>query len=190
VRMSSAFRMKSAQADFRAERSEGPSGAVSSARTSWRRAIVPGVAALGLFWMLASSLYGGAQTLAYSADATRFGQPILPVDRQIIAFMDADHLTAYYTNDYWACYRVAFEVNERLRCTIRGEVGKPNLILNANRYQPWVDELARMPHPAYLLTLGSVQDRQFAQLAAAGGLPHEGYTRVVVGGYAVYYYAG
>ena len=140
--------------------------------------------------MLASSLYGGAQTLAYSADATRFGQSVVPVDRPIIAFMDAHQITAYYTNDYWACYRVAFEVDERIHCAIRGETGQPNLTLNANRYQPWVDELARTPHPAYLLTLSSVQDRQFAQLAAAAGLPHEGYHRAVVGGYAVYYYSG
>ncbi len=143
-----------------------------------------------MLWLLASSLYGGAQTLGYSADATRFGSPVVPADRPIIAFFDAHHLTTYYTNDYWACYRVAFETDERLHCAIRGEVGKPNLTLNANRYQPWVDELARMPHPAYLLTLNSVQDRQFAQLAATAGLPHEGYTRAVVGGYAVYYYAG
>ncbi len=155
-----------------------------------KRWIVPAIAALGLVWMLASSLYGGAQTLAYSGDATRFAQPIVPVDRPIIAFFDAHQVTAYYTNDYWACYRVAFEVDERLYCAIRGEVGQPNLTLNANRYQPWVDELAWTPHPAYLLTLGSVQDRQFAQLAEAAGLPHEGYTRAVVGGYVIYYYTG
>jgi len=157
---------------------------------SWLRFVAPGIAALGLLWMLASSLYGGAQTLAYSGDTTRFAQPVVPVDRPIIAFFDAHQVTTYYTNDYWACYRVAFEVNERLHCAIRGETGQPNLTLNANRYQPWVDELARMRHPAYLLTLGSVQDRQFAQLAAAEGLPHESYHRAVVGGYAVYYYAG
>ena len=120
---------------------------------SLRRFVVPELAALGLLWLLASSLYGGAQTLGYSADATRFGSPVVPVDRPIIAFFDAHQITAYYTNDYWACYRVAFETDERLHCAIRGEVGKPNLTLNANRYQPWVDELARTPHPAYLLTL-------------------------------------
>jgi len=186
MRVSSAIQWKSAQADLVAA---GPSGAILTARTSWRR-VVPTIAALGLLWMLASSLYGGAQTLAYSGDTTRFAQPTVPADRPIIAFLDAHQVTAYYTNDYWACYRVAFEVNERIHCAIRGETGKANLTLNANRYQPWVDELARTPHPAYLLTLGSVQDQQFAQLAAAAGLPHEGYTRAVVAGYAVYYYTG
>ena len=187
VRASSAFQLKSAQANLVGA---GHSGAVLTARASWQRIVIPGLAALGLLWMLASSLYGGAQTLAYSGDATRFAQPIVPLDRPIIAFFDAHQITAYYTNDYWACYRVAFEVNERIHCAIRGETGKPNLTLNANRYQPWVDELARLQHPTYVLTLGSVQDRQFAQLAAAEGLPHEGYTRAVVGAYAVYYYAG
>jgi 4-amino-4-deoxy-L-arabinose transferase-like glycosyltransferase len=187
VRASSVFRIQSAQADLVAA---GPSGAVLTARASWRRVVIPGLAALGLLWMLACSLYGGAQTLAYSGDSAHFGQPIVPVNRPIIAFFDAHQITAYYTNDYWACYRVAFEVNERIHCAIRGETGKANLTLNANRYQPWVDELARTAHPAYLLTLGSVQDRQFAQLAAAEGLPHEDYTRTVVGGYAIYYYAG
>jgi 4-amino-4-deoxy-L-arabinose transferase-like glycosyltransferase len=167
-----------------------PTSNSTGSTASLKHWIVPSIAALGLLWMLASSLYGGAQTLAYSADATRFGQSVVPVDRPIIAFMDAHKITAYYTNDYWACYRVAFEVDERIHCAIRGETGQPNLTLNANRYQPWVDELARTPHPAYLLTLSSVQDRQFAQLAAAAGLPHEGYHRAVVGGYAVYYYSG
>src|SRR6185437_11995437 len=173
-----------------AGRGRKPTSNSTGSVASKKRWIVPAIAVLGLLWLLASSLYGGAQTLAYSGDATRFAQPIVPVDRPIIAFFDAHQVTAYYTNDYWACYRVAFEVNERIHCAIRGETGKANMTLNANRYQPWVDELARTSHPAYLLTLGSVQDQQFVQLAAAAGLPHEGYTRVVVGGYAVYYYTG
>lgn len=157
---------------------------------SWKRRTVAILAALGLLWLLASGLYGGAQVLGYSADATRFGSPVLPMDREIIAFFDAHHLTAYYTNDYWACYRVAFEADERIHCTPRGDVGKPNLRLLSSRYQPWVDELAKMAHPPYLLTLDSVQDRQFAQIAAVEGLPHEGYQRAVVGGYALYYHVG
>lgn len=172
------------------EQAAGVGAVTSKGSGSTRRDVVTALAMVGLLWMLASSLYGGAQTLGYSADATRFGSPVLPIDRSLIAFFDAHQLTAYYTNDYWACYRVAFEANERLRCAIRGEVGKPNLKLNANRYQPWVDDLARMPHPTYLLTLDSVQDQRFTQLAAAEGLPHDGYTRSVVAGYAVYYYAG
>jgi hypothetical protein len=179
----SAVHRKPVAADVEAA---GRFGAVAVARALSRRWIIPVLASLGLLWMLVSSLYGGAQTLAYSAGATRFGQPVVPVDRPIIAFLDAHRISAYYTNDYWACYRVAFEVNERIHCAIRGESGKPNLALTANRYQPWVDELAQTSHPAYLLTLGSVQDQQFALIAAAEGLPHEGYRRVVVGGYAIY----
>ncbi|HEX6543206.1 MAG TPA: hypothetical protein VF040_15730 [Ktedonobacterales bacterium] len=184
---SSMFRRKSAQADVVAA---GPSGAVSAARVSWRDTIVLTLASAGLLWLLASSLYGGAQTLGYAADATRFGSPILPMDRQIIAFLDAHQLTAYYTNDYWACYRIAFEANERLHCTMRGDVGEANLRLLSSRYQPWVDELAHMPHPTYLLTLNSVQDQRFSQIAAAEGLPHAGYRRAVIGAYAIYYYPG
>jgi hypothetical protein len=166
----------------------GSQSQVSTVGITWKRAIVPVLATLGLLYLLASGLYSVGQTLAYSSDATGFGSPVLPVDRQIIAFMDGRQLTAYYTNDYWACYRVAFETNERLHCTMRGDVGKPNLRLLSSRYQPWVDELAKAPHPTYLLTLNSVQDQQFAQLAAEEGLPHEGYVRAVVGGYAIYYY--
>jgi 4-amino-4-deoxy-L-arabinose transferase-like glycosyltransferase len=168
----------------------GRKSAVSGVRLTWRRAIVPALTALGLLYLLVSGLYGVGQVLAYSGDAARFGSPVLPADRQVIAFMDAHQLTAYYTNDYWSCYRIAFEADERLHCTMRGDVGKPNLRLLSSRYQPWVDELAKMPHPTYLLTLNSVQDQQFAQLAAAEGLPHEGYTRAVVAGYAIYYYPG
>ena len=168
----------------------GRKSAVSGVRLTWRRAIVPALTALGLLYLLVSGLYGVGQVLAYSGDAARFGSPVLPADRQVIAFMDAHQLTAYYTNDYWSCYRIAFEADERLHCTMRGDVGKPNLRLLSSRYQPWVDELAKMAHPTYLLTLNSVQDQQFAQLAAAEGLPHEGYVRAVVAGYAIYYYPG
>lgn len=181
---------ESAQADFVATGHAGAVSTASRSRNVWQRKVIPILATLALLWLLVSSLYGGAQVLGYSADGTRFASPVLPQDQKIIAFFDAHHLTAYYTNDYWACYRVAFEANETLHCTPRGDVGEPNLRLLATRYQPWADELAQMAHPPYLLTLDSVQDTQFMQIAAAEGLPHAGYVRAVVGAYAVYYFPG
>lgn len=163
---------------------------VRKARTNGTRQRLALIAAsAGIVGMLLLSLYGGAQTLAYSADSSRFAQPLLPEDQQLLAFLDAHHITAYYS-DYWGCYRLAFASGERVHCAVRGEVGRPNLRLLYNRYDPWVRELAATPHPAYLLPLGSPQDRGFDQQAAAQGIPHQGYVRTVIGSYAVYYYPG
>ncbi len=147
------------------------------------------LATAAILAMLLLSIVGGGFTLAYSGDASTFGQPLLPADRQLLAFLDAHGINRYYS-DYWTCYRVAFEARERVICAVRGEVGRDNLKLLYNRNDDWVKQLAATPHPAYIYPAGSVYDLRFAQLAAAEGLPHDGYVRAVVAGYAIHYYPG
>ncbi|HUY79362.1 MAG TPA: hypothetical protein VMV29_21510 [Ktedonobacterales bacterium] len=155
-------------------------------QSAWRMAWTA-VAAVGLATLLALSLYGGAQTLAYTSDNAQFHAPMPVEDQQIIAFLDAHHITAFY-GDYWTCYRLAFESNERAICAVRGGDPPHTLDLTANRYAPYVQTLAHTAHPAYIYLAGGQQDRNFDAYAAAQRLPHVGYQRVVIDDYAVYYY--
>jgi hypothetical protein len=150
---------------------------------------VRALATAALLALLLFSILGGGLTAAYSGDAGTFSQPLLPADRQLLTFLDAHHINRYYS-DYWTCYRVAFEARENVICAVRGEVGRDNLKLLYNRNDSWVAQLAADPHPAYIFPAGSVYDLQFAQLAAAEKLPHDGYARTVVAGYGIHYYVG
>ncbi len=143
---------------------------------------------LALLLLLALSVNGGRQTLGYANNASQFALPMPPVDRQLVTFLDAHHITAFY-GDYWTCYRLTFETNERLLCAARG--GRPDrgLQLLYNRSPQYVSEMARVAHPAYILAPGSQQDRHFAADARAASVPYVGYRRQVIGQYAVYYYA-
>ena len=146
-------------------------------------------AALVLLAVFAVAIVEAGSTLAYAGDAARFGLPMTRTDQQIIAFLDAHHITRYYS-DYWTCYRIAFESDERIVCAVRGQNGEPQLRLMNNRYPGYERLLAATPYPAYILPAGSPADAGFAAEAAAQGLHHAGYVRAVVAGYAVYYHPG
>lgn len=150
--------------------------------------VLGALSTLALLTLLTLSVYGGAQALGYANDASRFALPMPPVDRQLVAFLDAHHISAFY-GDYWTCYRLTFETNERLLCAARG--GRPDrgLQLLYNRSPQYVSAMARVAHPAYILALDSQQDRRFVADAQAAHIPFVGYRRQVIGQYAVYYYA-
>ncbi len=150
---------------------------------------VTALATAALSALLLFSIIGGGFTLAYSGNSSVFGQPLLPGDQQLLSFLEEHHITHYYS-DYWTCYRLAFESREQVICAVRGEVGRDNLKLLYNRNDDWVAQLAKDPHPTYIFPVGSVYDLQFAQLAAAENLPHDGYVRTVVAGYGIHYYVG
>lgn len=140
-----------------------------------------------LLVVFALALFEAGYTLAYSGDAARFGLPMTRTDQQLTGFLDAHHITRYYS-DYWTCYRIAFESDERIVCAVRGQNGEPQLRLMNNRYPGYERLLAATPYPAYILPAGSPADANFASEAAAQGLPHAGYVRAEVAGYAVYYH--
>lgn len=164
-----------------------PGYASPSERQSIWRGVWTAISALGLAALLALSLYGGAQTLAYTRENALFHAPMPVEDQQIIAFLGAHDIHAFY-GDYWTCYRLAFESRERAICAVRGGDPPHTLDLTANRYVPYMQTLAHTAHPAYIYLADSQQDRSFDAYAAAQGLPHIGYRRVVIGAYAVYYY--
>ena len=142
-----------------------------------------GASALALAFMLGTGVAGGMQVTALAASQA-YAQP---PDVQVITFLEAHHQAAFYA-EYWICYRIAFESGERLTCAVRGIAGDAELHLVNNRYQPYVQSLASVPHPAYVLARGSPVDAQFAHIVTAEHLPGSGYLRALVGAYAVYYY--
>jgi len=145
------------------------------------------IAALALVSLCALSLSGGALTFARSLDTSQFAQPVVPTDRTLLVFLDTHHITAFYS-DYWVCYRIAFETNERLLCAVRGQNGDIGLELINNRNDGYIHRMAQIPHPAYIIPAGSAEDIHFTTEARAAGLPYAGYQRALVAGYAIYYY--
>ena len=145
------------------------------------------LAALALFALLATSIGGGILTLAYSFDGQRFALPEPPLDRDVISFLDAHHIGAYYS-DYWMCYRIMFETSERITCAVRGQNGEVGLELINNRNDAYIRAVSRVPYPAYILPAGTMQDHYFTLEVTAEHLPHDGYRRVVLDGYAIYYH--
>ncbi|MFI5274543.1 MAG: hypothetical protein ACHQ4H_16045 [Ktedonobacterales bacterium] len=146
------------------------------------------LASAGLMLLLGFALYGGVATVRYAGDGTRYALPAPPRDQQLLAALAAHHITRYIS-DYWTCYRLVFESGERLRCGVRD--GVDNTLTHngaVNRYLPYLLEVEYTPHPAYIFAAGSSWDSGFASWAASQRLPHENYTRIVVAGYAIYYY--
>jgi 4-amino-4-deoxy-L-arabinose transferase-like glycosyltransferase len=163
-----------------------PRTGLPSRQGAARGVISNGIPALALILLCALSLYGGALALVRSFDTTQFAQPVVPTDQVLLTFLDAHHIAAFYS-DYWVCYRLTFETDERLLCAVRGQNGDVGLELVNNRNDDYVRRMALVPHPAYILPAGSPEDSHFPAEALAAGLPHVGYLRAVVAGYAVYY---
>ncbi len=145
------------------------------------------LAAASLVLLLGFSLYGAAATAAWASDGARFALPAPPTDQRLIATLEA-HGVATFVSDYWTCYRLAFESSERLRCAVWDGVNGTLTGNGAvNRYLPYLEEVERAPHPAYLFPAGSSQDATFDAWATAQHLPHLGYARLVAQGEAIYY---
>ncbi len=160
-----------------------PRGAKVQPRFTLRSA----AAALALVALFALAILGAARVFVYAGDANQFGLPMSRADSALIAFLDMHHITRYYS-DYWTCYRIAFESNERSICAVRGQDGASDLTLMNNRYDPYVAALAATPTPAYILPVGTPEDANFIAETNALSLPNAGYTRKVVGAYAIYYH--
>lgn len=145
------------------------------------------LASLALLALLAASVYGGIRTAAFAFNDPQFGLPEPHLDGEVISFLDAHHITAYYS-DYWTCYRILFETNERITCAVRGQNGAVGLDLMNNRNDLYIHKLALVQNPAYILPRGTAEDRAFVAETRAQHLPSAGYVRAVLGSYAIYYH--
>ncbi|HEY4389091.1 MAG TPA: hypothetical protein VGN34_31985, partial [Ktedonobacteraceae bacterium] len=81
--------------------------------------------------------------------------------------------------DYWTCNRLAFQSLEGIRCSVLQEQLDPGL----NRYEPYVQQVARDPLALYVFPLNSAQDDNFAELNVQRSMH---YMRQVKDGYAIY----
>jgi hypothetical protein len=150
--------------------------------------ITAALASAGLILLLGFAVYGSGATLRYAGDGTRYALPAPPRDQQLLAALEAHGITRYIS-DYWTCYRLVFESGERLRCGVRDGVNNTLTHNGAvNRYLPYLLEVERTPHPAYIFDAGSAWDSGFASWAASQRLPRAGYARFVAAGYAIYYF--
>lgn len=152
---------------------------------TWRQARAR-LAAVGLALTLALALVNATITLAGALGRDAGGLPP-PKDRALMAFLQTRGITAFYS-DYWTCYRLTFESDERIHCAVRGQNGDDGLELINNHYPPYIATVAEQSHPAYILPVGTATDMDFRREAARERLPYQGYQRVVVAGYAIYYY--
>lgn len=144
------------------------------------------VAAVGVTLVLALALTNSTVTLSKALGHDAGGLPPSG-DRALLAFLRTRDINAFYS-DYWTCYRLAFESDERFRCAVRGQNGDEGLELINNHYPPYIAAVARDPYPAYILPAGTATDDDFIREAASQHLPYQGYQRAVVAGYAIYYY--
>ena len=144
------------------------------------------IATVGLGLLLALALANTGVTLFDAISPNGGGLPPAS-DQRLMTFLRTRSISAFYA-DYWTCYRLAFESDEQIRCAVRGQNGDLGLELINNHYRPYIAAVARQQHPAYILLAGTATDTNFTQEAATENLPYVGYQRVVVAGYAIYYY--
>lgn len=168
----------------------GGAGAEPGAWARWLRWGQVTGASVGLALLLLFAVIGAGATGAWASNGARYALPAPRLDQTVIASLEA-HGVSLYVSDYWTCYRLAFESGERLRCAVRDAVNNTLTTNGAvNRIVAYLQAVEQARHPAYVFGAGSSQDATFAAWASAQHLPHEGYARYVVEGYAVYYYPG
>jgi 4-amino-4-deoxy-L-arabinose transferase-like glycosyltransferase len=146
------------------------------------------IATAGLALLLVFALIGAVAAGVWESNGARYALPAPPVDRTVIQSLEA-HGVSLYVSDYWTCYRLAFESGERLRCAVRDSANNTLTSYGAvNRISAYLVLVKHAAHPAYVWYADSVQDRTFDAWAASQHLPHIGYARYVIDGYAVDYY--
>jgi hypothetical protein len=146
-------------------------------RVAWSatQGIRAALASSALALLFAFFLVGGVASAITSADSSRFALPPTQ-DQQVAQTLHTLGITSYY-GTYWMCYNLVFESDEQLHCSSYGR---------AERYLPYAVALSHTQHPAYLLATGSADDAAF-QRSQAPKLYHEGYVRLLVDGFAIYY---
>ena len=162
-----------------------PAQSLAFRRLSWSEARSR-LAVMGLGFALALALANCVITVRGALGRDAGGLPP-PGDRALMTFLRTRGINAFYA-DYWTCYRLAFESDERIHCAVRGQNGEDGLELINNHYPPYIATVAQQPHPAYILPVGTATDEDFTREAANQRLPYHGYQRVVVEDYAIYYY--
>ena len=134
----------------------------------------------GILLLIASMFVSGTVSVITdipNAQATYAGQQAL------IEHLEHIQATRFYT-DYWTCYRLIFQSNERIICAPLTE----NLQRgpeSVNRYPPYYEQVHAFPHPTYIFPRESVQAANFARQVQSQST---GYTYSEFGDYVIYQY--
>ncbi|MBA2677864.1 MAG: hypothetical protein H0U76_05655 [Ktedonobacteraceae bacterium] len=111
------------------------------------------------------------------------GQATYTRQQALIEHLEHLEATRIYT-DYWTCYRLAFQSNERIICAPLTEDLKrgPESI---NRYAPYYEQVQTASQPTYVFPKESIQAANFAHQAQARS---KRYTYSEFGDYVIYHY--
>ncbi len=156
---------------------------------------LPHVIALGASVLLAILIVfnvgGWQRAFAEASDPTAFGQPDSQRHVALIAYLQQQQITRFYT-DYWTCYKVVFATDQQMSCAV---------FHNKSVFRPGTARLndmnalvAATPHAPYVFDMTSAQQQEraqeFARAISRGDPRAKGFTHTLVGEYEVYTYAG
>lgn len=154
-----------------------------SARISSRGTITAALAVVTIVVLFTFSIADGFLMASDSNDIAQYRTPEVAWHARILDFFALHNIHTYYTDDYYTCYTFAFESNERQICAVLGSDGQPSQATSLNRYLPYVSAVATDQNHAYLLGASQSEEFKFQH----GNLPSQGYQRVVIEGFAIYY---
>lgn len=140
--------------------------------------------------ILGLGVAGAAHVISIASDATTYGNPTNTRDAQLVTFLDAHHVTSFYTG-YWTCERLILATRERLSCVALDphDAFTPGF----NRYPPATRAVAADPYPAWVFNLRALDvdasvPQQIAACVRSGEPRCAGYAATTVNGYLVFYY--
>jgi hypothetical protein len=131
---------------------------------------------------------GALSAVQQSANGRSFAVPASARDAQVLAFLKRHGATRFYTT-YGVCYRLMFESDEQVACGfLEGTDISQTSFGRTPQYQPLI---AQSAHPAYVFdtTTHEGQPQQVEGALARGDPRLAGYTKAVIAGYIIYYYA-
>ncbi|MGH9279062.1 MAG: glycosyltransferase family 39 protein [Acidimicrobiales bacterium] len=123
----------------------------------------PARAAVGVVLIVVIAVVGIAR---FPTDEPKAAGAVVPVGTSEIHHLLRDHGITHAYSDYWIAYRLTFESRER---TIVAPIA-------LWRYQPYQDEVAAAPRPAYIFLSDSPSLPQFLAAATTRSVPVDVFT--------------
>jgi hypothetical protein len=162
----------------------------SRQESRWQHAIALG-ASIVLAVLIAFNVGGWQRAFAEASDPAAFGQPDSQRHVALIAYLQQQQITRFYT-DYWTCYKVVFATDQQMSCAV---------FHNKSVFRPGTARLndmnalvAATPHAPYVFDMTNAQQREraqeFAHAISRGDSRAKDYTHTRAGEYEVYTYAG
>jgi hypothetical protein len=156
----------------------------------WPHVIALGASVL-LAILIALNVGGWQRAFAEASDPAAFGQPDSQRHVALIAYLQQQQITRFYT-DYWTCYKVVFATDQQMSCAVFHN--KSVFRSGTARLNDMNALVTATPHAPYVFDMTSAQQREraqeFARAISRGDPRARGYSHIRVGEYEVYTYAG